>query len=69
MSLSRILGIIGGVGALCSAIATAVGEINPKWGGLLTAIGAATTMFTERVQGGASKIECDDTPRLPKRLP
>ena len=54
ISLSRIFTLIGGIGAFASAIASAVQAINPKWGALLAAIGAALAMFNERVTGGLS---------------
>jgi hypothetical protein len=51
MTISRAIGITSGVGAFLSGIASAVNIINPKWGGIVAAVGGAITMFCERAHG------------------
>lgn len=55
MNKSRILGIVGGVAALLSALGATLNFINPKLGATLAGAGGLIAMLTERAQGGVSK--------------
>lgn len=57
MNWSRIIGILSLIAAGATAGATVVDAINPKWAAMMLAAAAAINAFTERVQGGVSKIE------------
>lgn len=53
-SLSRILSVIALIGSVASGAAVYVGALNPKYGAVLSTIGAAIASFNERIHGGLS---------------
>lgn len=56
MTFSRFLGILSLIASAATAAAAVVNALSPKWAALLLGISAAINAFTERVQGGASKV-------------
>lgn len=56
-SNSRLLSALGGA-LIAFASATGIADaINPKAALVVAAVGGALTVFNERLQGGASKIQ------------
>jgi len=55
--MSRVLGIIGLIAAAAGTIGGLLESIRPQYALILAGIGAGLTAFTERVQGGASKVQ------------
>jgi hypothetical protein len=60
MSLGRIIAIIAALGGGLTAIASLVGQLNPKAGIIVSILALFIAAFTERVQGGLSKFEVVD---------
>jgi hypothetical protein len=52
--VSRLVGIVSGLGALASGLAVVAGSLGPKWVAMTTACGLIAT-FCERATGGLSK--------------
>lgn len=57
LSFSRFLAILALIGAACTAAAGFLGAIRPQYAAVALGIAAAIAAFTERVQGGKSKVE------------
>ncbi len=66
MTLSRLLGILSLISGLLMMLGTSLQMIKPTWAAYAIGIALAINAFTERVQGGKSKVEDADTMRFPK---
>jgi hypothetical protein len=56
MTMSRFIAILSLLGAGATAVAGFLGGIRPQYAAIALGIAAAIASFTERVQGGASKV-------------
>lgn len=56
MTMSRFIAILSLLGAAATAVAGFLGGIRPQFAAIALGIAAAIAAFTERVQGGKSKI-------------
>lgn len=56
MSLSRVISILGGIASALTVIGAFVETIKPGWALIIVSASQAITLFTERVQGGKSKV-------------
>lgn len=59
MTLSRFFALLSLLGTIAATAATLLQIIRPQWAAYALAITAAINAFTERVQGGKSKLEAE----------
>ena len=56
MTMSRFIAILSLLGAAATAVAGFLGGIRPQYAAVALGTAAAIAAFTERVQGGKSKV-------------
>lgn len=54
--MSRLFAILAMISTGGTLAGTFLGSFNPKWAALALGISAGVSAFTERVQGGKSKL-------------
>lgn len=54
--MSRLFGILAMITTGSSLAGTFLGSFNPKWAAIVLGVSAGVSAFTERVQGGKSKL-------------